>query len=108
MTDTFTDVRIHTKPSAMQILYVGRNTEVNSLAGSIAHALRQDGSVAVQAIGANAVNQMVKSLTVARYYLQNEGKELVTQPEMVDVNISGAVITAIRMGVHLVEPRPCQ
>lgn len=81
----------------MQTLYVGSNTPAKGLAGAIAHALREDSAVAIQAIGAGAVNQMVKSLAVARSYMQAEDKDLNAYPEMVDVDIYGKMKTAIRI-----------
>jgi len=53
----------------------------------------------VQAIGASAVNQAVKALALARNYLAEDGYDIVSFPEFVDVEIDGNVRTAIRLSV---------
>lgn len=49
-------------------------------AGSIAKLLRAQGRVQVQAMGASAVNQAMKALTVARKFMQSEGCDLSIKP----------------------------
>lgn len=69
------------------------------MAGAIAGILRTDGEVEVQAIGANAVNQAVKSIAVARSYLESDAMDLSTVPEFVKLELSGDVRTALRFTV---------
>ncbi len=97
---------ITAEPQFMQTLFVKNNTPTKNLSGSIAHALRQDGAVALQAIGAGAVNQMVKSLAIARSYMQKEEKDLNAYPEMLNVDICGREKTAIRVVVFMMVTEP--
>lgn len=55
------------------ILRVASHSPVHATAGSIAATLRQHGHATVQAIGAGAVNQMVKALAVAAQFLVEDG-----------------------------------
>lgn len=74
---------------------VAAASSVPCVAGSIAHQLREHGSVVVQAIGAAAVNQSVKALIVARGYLEVEGSTLTFKPSFASLEIDGQDMTAI-------------
>jgi stage V sporulation protein S len=68
------------------------------VAGALAGIYRDHGQVAAQAIGAAAVNQMVKAVAVAISYLANDGKDMACIPSFVDVtNADQSVVTAMRM-----------
>ena len=62
-------------------------------AGSIAKILRAQGAVLVQAMGASAVNQAVKAVTVARKYMQSEGSDLSIRPRFETAVENGAELT---------------
>jgi stage V sporulation protein S len=64
--------------------------------------VRETGRAEVQAIGANAVNQAVKAVAVARGYLQQDHVDVICIPCFVDVMIDGEERTAIKL---IVEPR---
>lgn len=71
-----------------------------SVAGFIAYQLRTLGAATLQAIGANAINQAVKSIAVANYYMSSEQRSIVTTPEMVYVNdTDGIQITAVKFNI---------
>ena len=53
----------------MDILKVSANSRPTSVAGAIAGVIREKGSVEVQAVGAGAANQAIKSVAVARGYM---------------------------------------
>ena len=53
----------------MEVLRVSANSSPSSVAGAIASVMRTSGEVEVQAVGAGAVNQAVKSIAIARGYL---------------------------------------
>ena len=67
------------------LLRVTSNANVHKLAGAIAHSIRSHGAVDVQAIGANAVNQSVKAIAVAQSFLAEEGADISSQTQMVDL-----------------------
>jgi stage V sporulation protein S len=62
--------------------------------------MREQRCVDVQAIGAEAVNQAVKSLAIARAYLTDDGITLTCVPQFVHVEIDGQQRTAIRFSVE--------
>lgn len=82
------------------LLRVTSTANVHKVAGAIAHSIRSHGAVDVQAIGANAVNQSVKAIAVARSFLEAEGASLSSQPEMVDLEEDGMLRTAVRFTVR--------
>ena len=53
----------------MEVLKVSSRSAPNSVAGAIASVIRDAGEVEVQAVGAGAANQAIKSIAVARGYL---------------------------------------
>ena len=81
----------------MEVLKVSARSFPNSVAGAIASVMRDNGEVEVQAVGAGAVNQAVKSITIARGYLAPVGVDLVCYPAFVNVDIDGETKTAIRL-----------
>ena len=80
----------------MEILKVSSRSVPNSVAGAIAGAVRESGSVEVQAIGAGAANQAVKAIAVARGYLAPAGIDLICIPAFGQVMINDDERTAIR------------
>ena len=83
----------------VDIIKVAATSRTSAVAGAIAGIYREHQFVNVQAIGASAVNQAVKALALARNYLAEDGFDVVSIPEFVDVEIDGNVRTAIRITV---------
>jgi stage V sporulation protein S len=83
----------------VEIIKVSATSRTSAVAGAIAGIFREQEYANVQAIGASAVNQAVKALALARDYLAEDGYDIVTVPEFVDVEISGNIRTAIRLNV---------
>jgi len=86
----------------MAILKVSAHSRPTAVAGAIAGSVRETRRAEVQAIGADAVNQAVKAVAVARGYLQQDNIDIICMPTFVDVEIDGEERTAIRF---IVEPR---
>lgn len=84
----------------LDILKVSAKSSPNAVAGAIAGVIREEGSVEVQAIGAGATNQAVKSIAVARGFMAPWGIELVCVPSFALVEINGEEKTAIKMVVE--------
>ena len=72
----------------MEVLRVSANSSPSSVAGAIASVMRTSGEVEVQAVGAGAVNQAVKSIAIARGYLAPVGIDLVSIPAFGSVIIA--------------------
>lgn len=53
----------------------------------------------VQAIGANAVNQAVKAIAVARSYIESDALDLWTVPSFVKLELQNEERTAVRFSV---------
>lgn len=82
------------------LIRVAASSRTAAVAGAIAGAYRDHGVVEVQAIGASAVNQAIKAVVIAKGYLAEEDKEILFIPSMVEVEIEGAVRTAVRLTVE--------
>ncbi|SMP47833.1 stage V sporulation protein S [Anoxynatronum buryatiense] len=86
----------------MDVLKVSSKSNPNSVAGALAGVLRENGTAEVQAIGAGALNQAVKSVAIARGFVAPSGVDLICIPAFVDIIIDGEARTAIKL---IVEPR---
>ena len=83
----------------VEVIKVSATSRTSAVAGAIAGIFRERQYVNIQAIGASAVNQAVKALALARDCLAEDGYDVVSIPEFVDVEIDGNVRTAIRLSV---------
>ncbi len=86
----------------MDILKVSSKSVPNSVAGAIAGVIRESGGVEIQAVGAGAANQAIKSVAIARGYLAPTGVDIVVIPAFSNIKIDGVERTAIKL---IVEPR---
>ncbi|CEH34242.1 stage V sporulation protein S [Romboutsia lituseburensis] len=86
----------------MEVLKVSSKSNPNSVAGALAGVLREKGSAEIQAIGAGALNQAIKSVAIARGFVAPSGMDLVCIPAFTDIYIDGDQKTAIKL---IVEPR---
>lgn len=86
----------------METLKVSANSRTKALAGALTAAVRNDGAVELQAIGAGAVNQAIKAIAVARGFIAPQGISLVVIPSFVKILIDDQERTAIKF---LIEPR---
>ena len=84
------------------LLKVSSKSVPASVAGAIAGYIHEEGFVEVQAIGAGATNQAVKSIAIARDYLAENGIDLICKPGFANVVIDGEERTAIKF---VIEPR---
>ncbi|MBC5996689.1 stage V sporulation protein S [Romboutsia ilealis] len=86
----------------MEVLKVSSKSNPNSVAGALAGVLREKGSAEIQAIGAGALNQAIKSVAIARGFVAPSGMDLVCIPAFTDIEIDGEQKTAIKL---IIEPR---
>ena len=86
----------------MDVLKVSSKSNPNSVAGALAGVLREKGSAEIQAIGAGALNQAIKSIAIARGFVAPSGLDLVCVPAFTDIEIDGEQKTAIKL---IIEPR---
>ena len=86
----------------MEVLKVSSKSNPNSVAGALAGVLRERGVAEIQAIGAGAPNQAIKSIAIARGFVAPSGMDLVCIPAFTDIEIEGDKKTAIKL---IIEPR---
>jgi stage V sporulation protein S len=84
----------------MDVIRVAAASRSTAVAGAIAGVIREQGHVNVQAIGAGAVNQAIKAVTIARGYLELDGIDVVCVPSFVEVVIDGQERTAVRLSIE--------
>ena len=81
----------------MEILKVSSRSVPNSVAGAISGVVRDSGAVEVQAVGAGAANQAIKSVAIARGYLAPLCINMICIPAFANVVIDGEERTAIKL-----------
>ena len=86
----------------MEVLKVSAKSSPNSVAGALAGVLREKGSAEMQAIGAGALNQAIKSIAIARGFVAPHGMDIICIPAFTDIVIDGEERTAIKL---IIEPR---
>ncbi len=86
----------------MEVLKVSSHSIPNSVAGAIAGVIREHRDVEIQAVGAGAANQAIKSIAVARGYLAPIGIDLICIPAFTNIQIEGQERTALKL---ICEPR---
>ena len=83
------------------LFWVSSKSPVAAVAGAIAKSIREGNSVALQSIGAGALNQAVKAIAAARSYLAADGLDVVCAPSFVLVMIDDAERSALRFHIDL-------
>ena len=78
------------------LLKIKNNSEPQKVAGAVVAYLREGKKVELQAIGAGAVNQAVKSIAVARGFIAQEGVNLSCIPAFTDVEVEEEERTGIK------------
>ncbi len=81
----------------MDVLKVSSKSKPSSVAGALANAFKNQSEVEIQAIGAGALNQAIKSIAIARGYVAPIGKDLICVPAFSDIEIDGEERTAIKL-----------
>ncbi|MCR6515746.1 MAG: stage V sporulation protein S [Clostridium sp.] len=84
----------------MEVLKVSTKSNPNSVAGAIAAIIKEKNGVEIQAIGAGAINQAVKSIAIARGFVAPSGKDIICIPAFTDIQIDGEERTAIKLIVQ--------
>ncbi|MCL2077617.1 MAG: stage V sporulation protein S [Oscillospiraceae bacterium] len=85
----------------MELIKVSARSVPKLAAGAIAAVVREKKIVEIQAVGAGAINQAVKSIAIARVYTEGEGLDLVCRPAFKNVMIEDAEKTAMQFVVEV-------
>lgn len=83
-----------------EMLKVSSKSNPNSVAGAIAGIIAEKGKVELQAIGAGAINQVVKAIAIARGFVAASGVDLVCIPAFSTVSIEGEERTGMKFIVR--------
>ncbi len=85
----------------MDIIKVSSKSVSQKVAGSIANSFREGAKkVEIQTVGAGAVNQAIKAISIARGYTAPLGMNLVCTPAFYDIIIDGKTKTALKLIVE--------
>ncbi len=88
-----------TQSTSSDLIRVAGDSPPAAVAGAIAKQIRLNRSAETQAIGVNAVNNMVKAAIIARSYLREDELRILLQPSFAEVTIDGRKLTAIHMHI---------
>lgn len=83
-----------------KLLKVSSKSKPNAVAGALANVIREDKYVEVQAVGAGAINQAIKSIAIARGFITPSGKDIICIPAFAEVKIEGKIKTAIKIMIY--------
>jgi len=81
------------------IIKVSARSIPKMTAGAIAAVIREGNRAEVQAVGAGAANQAIKSVAIARTYMSAEDVDLICRPKFTQITIEGDEKTAIALVV---------
>ena len=85
----------------MDIIKVSSKSVSQKVAGSIANSFREGKkTIEIQTVGAGAVNQAIKAISIARGFVAPLGFNLICTPAFYDITIDGKEKTAIRLVVE--------
>lgn len=85
----------------LETIKVATKSEPKDVAGMIANLIKDEKMIGIQAIGAGAVNQAIKSIIIARGYVAPSGYNLGCIPAFCDVEVDGEQRTGIKLIVTL-------
>lgn len=77
------------------VLRVSASSNSQSVASAIAHAIYDDRTVKLRAVGAGAVNQSVKAIAIARGYVAPRGFDLSCVPGFTTIESHEGEISAM-------------
>jgi stage V sporulation protein S len=80
-------------------LRVAHTSAPAQVASAVAEAVRREGTVEVEAAGAEALQQAVEGIAAARALLAHDGREIAVAPSRVDHGVDGAQEPVLRLRV---------
>jgi len=84
----------------MVVLKVAARSNPVAVSGAIAGALERHGVVEIHAVGAGAVNQTIKAITIARRLIENDERTIKVIPGFIELSIDNEQKTGIRFIVE--------
>ncbi|MCL1823296.1 MAG: stage V sporulation protein S [Oscillospiraceae bacterium] len=86
----------------MELIKVSARSVPKLTAGAIAAVVREKKTAEIQAVGAGAINQAVKSIAIARVYVTGDGLDLICKPAFTNIKIDDAEKTAMQFIVETI------
>lgn len=80
----------------MKMMRVSLTSNPNSIAQALSSQLKKNGGVEMEIIGAGAISQAVKAMTISRGLLKPCGLDLFFRPEFIELEKEGLARTGIR------------
>jgi len=77
------------------VLRVGAGSNPQAVASAIAHAIYENRTCKLRAVGAGAVNQATKAIAIARGYTAPRGLDLVCIPGFASIDSHDGTISAV-------------
>lgn len=90
-----TDIETTVPSTEEPFLRVSAGSNPQSVASAIAHAVYDNRTVKLRAVGAGAVNQAVKAIAIARGYAAPRGLDLTCKPGFTTIESRDGEISAI-------------
>lgn len=87
----------------MPTLKVATKTDPQKLAGAIVGQLKTDKKIAIECIGAEALNQTIKACIIARGFVAPNGYAITLEPSFVDIASDRGETSGIRLIAKLTE-----
>ena len=84
-----------------KLLKVSAKSNPNSVAGALANVLREHKYAEIQAVGAGALNQAIKSIAIVRGFIAPSGNDVYCIPAFANALINGETKTAIKLIIKL-------
>ena len=84
-----------------EILKVSSNSNPNSIAGAIAGQIKERERSELKAIGAGAVNQVMKAIVIAKGFLAPIGIDIVCIPAFTEVKFEDEIRTGMKFIVKV-------
>lgn len=85
----------------METLKVSTKSNPAKVAGALANLLKENDKVILQAVGAGAINQAMKSIAIARGFVAPSGMDIICIPAFVDIEIDDEKRTAMKFIVEI-------
>ena len=85
-----------------KLLKVSSKSNPNSVAGALTNVIKEYKYAEIQAVGAGALNQAIKSIAIARGFIAPSGSDIVCVPAFSEALIDGETKTAIKLIVEAI------
>ena len=83
-------------------LKVSSKSNPNAVAGAIAGGIKDHETISIKVVGAGALNQAVKAVTIARGFVVPLGFDLIIVPHFIDIELNEVEKTGLKLVIKKV------